>query len=176
MKKIIVYGSEYGTTKRYAQALSEKTGVSAVSYTEVSNLSSYNTIVYLGGLYAGGVLGLAKTVKRFPITAGQTFIIVTVGLADPKVQTNVDNIRRSISKQIPEAVYGSAKIFHVRGGIDYQKLHFGHRVMMKLLFDKAKNMPPEQQDEETRALVATYNQKVDFVNLDDLSEIIALLS
>ncbi|MPN24502.1 hypothetical protein SDC9_171901 [bioreactor metagenome] len=48
--------------------------------------------------------------------------------------------------------------------------------MMKLLFDKAKNMPPEQQDEETRALVATYNQKVDFVNLDDLSEIIALLS
>ncbi len=175
MEKIIVYGSEYGATKRYAEALSEKTGIKAFSYTQINSLSSYNTIIYLGGLYAGGVLGLAKTVKRFSINPNQTLIIVTVGLADPKVQTNANNIRYAISKQIPQAVYDSAQIFHIRGGIDYQKLHFSHKAMMKLLYEKLKKLPPEQRDEEARALIATYNQKVDFVNFESLEEIIAVL-
>jgi len=44
---------------------------------------------------------------------------------------------------------------------------------MKLLYNKVKNLPPEQQNAETKALIDTYNQKVDFVDLDSLSEIIA---
>ena len=52
MQKVIVYGSEYGTTKRYADELSNKTGVKAFAYTDVHNLTTYDKILYLGGLYA----------------------------------------------------------------------------------------------------------------------------
>ncbi|NMA51514.1 MAG: hypothetical protein GX949_00690, partial [Peptococcaceae bacterium] len=55
MDKIIIYGSQYGTTERYAGELSKRTGIKALSYEAVKDLSMYDTIIYLGGLYAGGV-------------------------------------------------------------------------------------------------------------------------
>ena len=175
MEKIIVYGSQYGTTKRYADELSKKTGIKALAYTEVSDLSAYDTILYLGGLYAGGVLGLAKTIKRCSVSANQTLIVVTVGLADPKVLSNTDHIKQSISKQLPSQLYNKATIFHLRGGIDYQKLSFIHKNMMKFIYNKTKDLPPDRQTEETKAMIETYNQKVDFVDMDSLNEIITAL-
>ena len=38
--------------------LSEQTGIPAVSYKDAPALSDKKIIVYLGGLYAGGILGL----------------------------------------------------------------------------------------------------------------------
>ena len=52
MEHIIVYGSQYGSTRRYAEKLSEQTGIPAVSYKDASTLSDKDIIVYLGGLYA----------------------------------------------------------------------------------------------------------------------------
>ena len=84
MENIILYGSKYGSTRRYAEALAEKTGIPAVRYEDAPGLSDKKTIVYLGGLYAGGVLGLSKTMRGFSLRDGQKLILVTVGLADPK--------------------------------------------------------------------------------------------
>ena len=58
MKRIVVYGSKYGTTKMYADELAKRLGVEAVSYKEIMNLDSYDSIIYLGGVYASGVLGM----------------------------------------------------------------------------------------------------------------------
>ena len=54
MKAIILYGSRYGSTRRYAKELSGQTGSPAVSYQQAPELSGMDTIIYLGGLYAGG--------------------------------------------------------------------------------------------------------------------------
>ena len=69
MESIILYGSRYGATRRYALALSERTGIPACSYRDKPDLSGKTLVVYLGGLYAGGVLGLAKTLRRFSLQA-----------------------------------------------------------------------------------------------------------
>ena len=79
MKKVIIYGSHYGTTRRYAEKLSELTGIEAINYSDVKDLSGYQTVIHMGGLYAGGVKGLKNTVKLLAdITR---LIVVTVGLA-----------------------------------------------------------------------------------------------
>lgn len=176
MKKIIIYGSKYGTTKRYAVELSNKTGIKVISYDKARDLSTYDTIVYLGGLYAGGVLGLSKTIKSLPPNSKQTVIIVTVGLADTKDSVNTDKIKSSIRKQIPKDIYDKAKKFHLRGGIDYQKLELKHKIMMKFLYNKVKKIPLEKQTVEMKAMIDTYNQKVDFVDFDSLTDIIEILS
>ena len=49
MKKIILYGSKYGSTRRYAEKLSEQTGVPAINYQKAPNLSDMKIIAYLGG-------------------------------------------------------------------------------------------------------------------------------
>lgn len=48
--------------------------------------------------------------------------------------------------------------------------------MVGLLYKKCKNIPEEQRDEETKDLIETYNQIVDFVNFDDLDEIVSDLN
>ena len=62
--KIIIYGSQYGTTKKYAEELAKRTIIESESYEDVADIDKYNTVVYIGGLYAGGVLGMKKTLAR----------------------------------------------------------------------------------------------------------------
>ena len=49
MQTIILYGSQYGTTKRYADRLAEQTGLPAVSYESAGDLSRYTQVVIWEG-------------------------------------------------------------------------------------------------------------------------------
>ena len=173
MKTIILYGSEYGATRRYAEKLAEQTGLPAVSYEKAGSLAGCEQVVYLGGLYAGGVKGLKKTMKKLP--AGVRLILVTVGLADVQDPKNIENIRRSVRQQVPADILQNAALFHLRGGIDYGKLNFTHKTMMTLLYNHAKKLPPEQQNAETRAMIETFGKQVDFVDLAALRPIAAVI-
>lgn len=64
MKSLIVYGSEYGTTKRYAEKFAEMTDIPVVSYENTGELTEYDTVIHFGGLYAGGVKELKHTVRK----------------------------------------------------------------------------------------------------------------
>lgn len=172
MSNIIIYGSHYGTTKQYAKELSRRTNIEAISFKNVKEINDYDNIIYLGGLYAGGVLGMSKTIKKLNNTVNKKIIIVTVGLSDPMDEVNKNNIRNNIKKQMSKEIFEKAKIFHLRGGIDYSKLNFKHKTMMKLLYNAVKNLPKEKQTAEDRAMIETYNQKVNFVDFSSLDKII----
>ena len=172
MKSVILYGSRYGSARRYAQELSKQTDIPAVSYQEAPPLSKLETIVYIGALYAGGVLGLTKTLRRQSFGEHQRLVIVTVGLADPDILQNRENIRNALQKQIPAQLYGRAAVFHLRGAIDYQALSLGHRTMLALLHRSLQKKPAEEWNEEDRALMETYGKQADFVDFASLRPII----
>ena len=173
VNSIIIYGSRYGSTKRYAERLAEITGLKAVFFKDVKSVAGYDRIVYLGALCAGGVMGLKKTVDH--LSANQELIVATVGLADPTDAENVNHIRGCIKEQVPASHYDESKIFHLRGAIDYSKLGLKHRIMMKLLYSKVLKIPEAERNAEVRALIATYGKQVDFVNLDTLEPIVKAL-
>ena len=172
MSNIIIYGSHYGTTKQYAKELSRRTNIEAISFENVKEINNYDKIIYLGGLYAGGVLGMTKTLKKLNKISNKTIILVTIGLSDPTDEKNINNIRNNIKIQIQKEIFEKAKIFHLRGGIDYSKLNFVHKTMMKLLYNAVKNVPNEKQTAENRAMIETYNKKVDFIDFSGLDKII----
>ena len=173
MNKIIIYGSCYGTTKQYAEELSKRTNIKAVSFKEVtSQINEYDNIIYLGGLYAGGVLGLLKTLKKIKNISDKKIILVTVGLADPTIEENKTNIRKQLKSQISKEIFENITIFHLRGGIDYSKLNFGHKTMLKLLYNSVKKLPEDAQTPEDKAMIETYNKKVNFVDFSSLDKII----
>ena len=148
MKSIILYGSRYGSARRYAQELSKQTGIPDVSYQEAPLLSELETVVYIGALYAGGVLGLTKTLRRQSFGEHQRLVIVTVGLADPDILQNRENIRNALQKQIPAQLYGRAAVFHLR------------------------KKPAEEWSEEDKALMETYGKQADFVDFVSLRPIV----
>ena len=173
MNSIIIYGSHYGTTKEYAEELSKRTNIKAISFKKFNQqINDYDNIIYLGALYAGGVLGMSKTLKKLNNISNKKILIATVGLSDPTDEVNKNNIRNNIKNQIPKEVLEKAKIFHLRGGIDYSKLNFAHKTMMKLLYNAVKNLPNEKQTAEDRAMIETYNKKVNFINFSSLDKII----
>ncbi|SEF85111.1 hypothetical protein SAMN04487934_10455 [Eubacterium ruminantium] len=95
-----------------------------------------------------------------------------MGLADPTDEKNIDNIRMKMKTQVSQELYNKAKIFHLRGGIDYSELGFLHKKMMGLVYKKAVTVPEEERDAELSAMIETYNKQVDFVDFDSLDPIV----
>ena len=76
---------------------------------------------------------------------------------------------------MPEHLLKDASLFHLRGGIDYSKLNFKHKTMMKMLYHSLKNKPFESLTQEDKEMIETYNKKVDFVDYDLLKQILNAL-
>ena len=167
---IIIYGSLHGSARRYAERLSEITGFDSVSFKEVKNVDCFNRIIYIGAIYAGGILGLKKILSR--ISLNQKILVATVGVTDPDDAEFVGNMKALLKTLLPPDLYDESRIFHLQGAIDYNKLGVIHRILMSMLHSKTAKMPKEKLNAESRALVETYGKKVDFIDFDKLNPIV----
>ena len=172
-KSLIVYGSQYGTAKRYADQLALKTGYEVVDYHDVKSLEDYDRIIYFGSLYAGRVTGLKKTAAK--LLPQQELIIATVGLVDTADPENVATIRRTLRELIPAANYDEQKVFHLRGAIDYDHMGLKHRLMMSVVHSKIAKMPEAERNAECRVVYDTYGKVVDYVDFEALKAILSIV-
>ena len=77
---LVLYGSKYGTARRYAEEFARRAGTAAVSV-KGRVPAAEGITVFFGALYMGRVYGLKRAVKK---AAGcSRLLVVTVGLADP---------------------------------------------------------------------------------------------
>ena len=159
-RAIIIYGSQYGSTKRYAEHLSEMTGIEAVTFKDAEDIDLYERVLFMGALYAGSVLGLKKTVSK--MSPKQELV------TDPE---NIAYIRHSIKERVPEHFYDETRIFHLHGAIDYSHLSLKHRMMMAVIHSKISKMPEEKLNTEAKTILATYGKKVDYVDFQTLDNL-----
>ena len=54
------------------------------------------------------------------------------------------------------------RFFHFRGGMDYSKMSFLHRAMMKMLKSSIEKKPLSQRTDEDEGILSTFGGKVDF--------------
>ena len=166
MKQILLYGSRYGTVRRYAQELSRRTGVPAASYDRAPALENMERVVYLGSLYAGGVTGLRQILKKLPDKAALT--VATVGLADGADPQSAAHIRASLKKQLGSR-FATTSWFHLRGSIDYRQLSLRHRAMMAALVLTLRKKAPAQLSDGDRMILNTYGGQLDLVDFSALN-------
>ena len=160
MKTVIIYGSCYGTSERYARELARQTGAELHAAKDLRDLTGCGLAVHIGGLYAGGLAGLRQTLRLLPPDCW--LMAVTVGLADPALPENVRNIRASLDR-------------HIRGGIRYDRLSLRHRMMMGMLRQTLLRRPAASLTEEDRLLLETYGKEVDFTDLSALEPIAGVI-
>ena len=127
-----------------------------------------NFVVFFGGLYAGVVNGLAGCVKHLPHSA--ELVLVTVGLADPAVEENHDEISKMVDKVITGELKNRTKVFHLRGGMDYSALSAKHKAMMWMLV-KVLLKTKKERSEEDQSLIDTYGSCIDFVDFSTLTPV-----
>jgi len=166
MKKVVVYGTHYGTSKTYATWIAESLNCDMYESKDAKKISfdDYDVVICGGGLYAGKILG-SDILSKYDLS-GKNRILFTVGLADTTLKENIDSIKKSVDKFVDDT--SNLKIFNFRGGIDYDKLNMIHRPMMKMLERK----PESDLTAENREFIKTFNSKVDFCNKESIKPLL----
>ncbi len=169
MNKVILYGSEYGSCKKYAEKLSQMLNIHACSYDKIASLKNFDTVIYLGAIYAGDIKGLKKTVSK--LKENVRLLVITVGLADPEDLLYIRRIREKIQKQLPPIQSERTRFYHLRGEMDYQSLSAIHKSMVTMVYKQVKNLPMEEQTADARALASAFQEKVDYMDYQRLQEV-----
>ena len=162
---IVVYKSVYGSTSTYAAWISRALDARLARSKEVTpvELGEYDTVIYGGGLYAGGIAG----VKLITKTHCKNLIIFTVGLADP----NTTNYSTIIDRLSPE-IRANAQFFHLRGGVDYKRLSIIHRIMMAMKKREILKKSANELTGEDREFLETYGCQIDFCDKESIKPLI----
>ena len=162
-KILVVYNSKYGHTKKYTQWLAERLNADVCESKNLKSalLDDYSTILFGSGLYAGSNKAALLIVKHFEQIKDKKVVLFTCGLADVTNETNIININKALDEVISPEIRNKIKIFHVRGGIDYDNLSIVHKTMMKMLHLKLSKTPADELNDEDREFMATYGQTID---------------
>ena len=169
-KSVVIYSSVYGSTKQYAQWLAEALDCGCLEAKDISpaSLLEYDTLLFGGGLYAGG-LTVAPLVKRcLPLMENRRMAVFTVGIADPDSRENRDHIRTELQKTFTAEELAAFRLFHLRGALDYSRMGLKHRAMMAMLKMVLQKKKPAERSEEDQQLLDTYGGSVSFLNRDSL--------
>jgi len=154
----VIYKSKHGTTKQYAQWIAEELGASLFEASSIkhSQVAVYDTVIYGGGLYAGGIDGIKLVTKN----RSKSLIVFTVGLADPNTTDYAD----ILTKNFTQEQLSKTKVFHLRGGIDYKKLGVVDKSLMAILRKMAAKKKQAELSDEDKVFLDTYGGKLDFTN------------
>lgn len=140
--KAIVYASQTGFTRRYAQLLSEKTGVPAYSVKEAARaLRRKDDIFYMGWLMGGKVSGLDRALERYTIRG-----VGIVGMTPWGNGTLWEEAESCGGFSLT-----GAAVFYFRGGYVPEKLNFMQRMMMKLMTSSVAKDVEQKGEDATEA-------------------------
>ncbi|MBO5353325.1 MAG: flavodoxin domain-containing protein [Lachnospiraceae bacterium] len=165
-KTVVIYESKYGFTKRYALWISQALSCPIFERKNFhpQDFSKYDTIIYGGGLYAGGVSGIKLLTKNYPQISNKHIVLFTCGLTSTDNPTNITHIQTELAKVLSHEMLNHISLFHLRGGIDYAKLSFIHKTMMNMLKKMLSQKSDTELTAEDRQLLETYGKSVDFTD------------
>ena len=165
-KTLVIYSSKYGHTKKYAEWLAEDLSADICDDKNLKKemLNNYSVLLFGSSLFAGKNKAALLIVKYFEQMKDKKVVLFTCGLADVSNETNTIGINKALDRVITPEIRNKIKIFHVRGGIDYDNLSFLHKTMMKMLHSKVSKMSENELNDENKEFLATYGQKVDFMD------------
>lgn len=170
MNAVVIYGSCYGSTQAYAEYIAQELSCPAVSAKEVTraDVEGRELIVFGGGAYAGSIAGAKRAAKLEKYFGQAKLLCFTCGLADPAKAKTQDEARALLNKAFP--LHAGMPVFCLRGNMDYARLSAGHRAMMAMLIAFLKRK--KERSEEDEQLLATYGQKIEFLDLSTAQPLI----
>ncbi|MGN0383159.1 MAG: hypothetical protein ACI4DS_02730 [Eubacterium sp.] len=163
----IIYESCTGFTKKYAQLLSEETGLKAYTIKEAGKtISKGSKVIFMGWLKAGNLQGYKKICRKYNIS-----IACAVGMGIPNEKTVKEVIERH---HIPV----STKVFVLQGGLKLEALTGINKFMMNIV---VQNMLPQLEKKENKtpeeiAAIEMVKNGHDYVSVENLKPVIELIN
>lgn len=157
MKAMVVYHSQTGFTKRYAQWIAEEADTECVDLEEAKKRSfdGYDAIVFGGWACAGGISKLKWFKSHMDAWAGKKLIVYCVG-ASPAENPEIPKAMRD---NFSDAQWERVKVFYLPGGLNYERMPSVSRMMMKVFLKTLK--AKKDKTEEEKAMVEMLSHSYD---------------
>ena len=156
----IVYVSNAGSSKRYAEMLSEKTGYPCYAFSD-SDKAVGTDVIFIGWVMAGAVQGLSEARVKF----GTLKAVVAVGMMKSDSQDAAVKEKNSISEPY----------FSLAGAFDIKKLSGMYKMMMGMMVKMIKGKLKESDDPKAKEVVEKFEEGFDMVSEENLGDILAFL-
>lgn len=146
MKTVVIYHSQTGFTKRYAQWIAEAAGADRLTLAEAKKekLDGYDTIVYGGWACGGGISKLRWFLAHMEGWAGKKLIVFCVG-GSPAESPDIEPALR---KNFTQAQLQRVRVFYCPGGFSYEKMPLPSRLMMRLFRTALRGKKGKTEAEE----------------------------
>ena len=169
MKGIILYASKYGSTKRYAEWLAEKTGFDCVETkkAKIEDVKQYDTILLGGGIYASGIAGLSFLKKNITQLREKKVIVFCDG-ASPYEERAFQQI---VAHNLKDSLAG-LPCFYCRGAWDPDAMSLADRTLCRMLQKAVAKKKPEDCEIWEKALLEAGDQKHDWTDRSYLAPIL----
>ena len=135
----IVYSSNTGHTRQYAELLQEATGYPTFPLDKLPAYVRGDDAIYLGWLMAGHVMGLSRAQSRLNVRC----VVATGMTPESEEQTASVHKQNGLADGVP--------LFYLQGGYDFSKLRGIYKMMMKVKGKELLGRFDAKSDEEKKA-------------------------
>lgn len=160
MKTLIIYTSQTGFTKKYAEWLAQKTGGDMLELKEVQKkddafFSGYEAIVYGGWVMAASVVKVKWFLNKAASWKDKKLAIYCVG-GSPNDNPDVEVM---LNKLLDQEQREYIKAFYCQGGFNYERMNAPSRLAMKMFVSalKKKKDPTEEEKIMTEMVATSYD-------------------
>lgn len=170
MNAIVIYKTKYGSTKTYAEWISAELNCPIADAKTVSadSLSSYDTIIYGGGLYAETINGVSLITKNFDKLKDKKLIVYTTGLTPIDCRDYYDKM--VIEKNFKPEILDKIKVYNFLGKMVVDELSLVHRTALKTL--KKIMQGKENPTEMEKLLIDLCDADDDFTDRNAINDLI----
>lgn len=157
MKAIVIYNSQTGFTKRYAQWTAEETKAECLelSATKKKDLSACEVIIFGGWARGGSISKINWFKSNMDKWKDKKLIVFCVG-AGP-----IDNpeIEPALKQNFSDTELEKVNLFYCPGGINYEKMPVSSKLMMKMFLNMltAKKNKTDTELEMIKMLSTSYD-------------------
>lgn len=157
MKTVVIYNSQTGFTKRYAQWIAEATGADCLelSVAKKESMAAYEAIIFGGWACAGGISKLSWFKRNIDKWADKKLIVFCVG------GSPIDNpeVEPALKKNFTESELKKVSVFYCPGGFNYEKMSVPSKFMMKMFIKtlKSKKDKTESDKEMIKIISSSYD-------------------
>ncbi len=157
MKTVVIYNSQTGFTRRYAQWIAEAAGADCLELSDAKkkDLAAYEAIIFGGWACAGSISKISWFKKNMDQWADKKLVVFCVGggsIDNPEIDTA---LKRSFNESEQEKV----KVFYCPGGFNYEKMSMPSKLMMKMFVKtlKAKKDQTEEEQMMVKMISSSYD-------------------
>lgn len=152
-KPVIVYCSQTGFTKRYADWLAEEYGCRAIPFKErkAADIENASVVIFCSWFHAGGLKG-AKWLKGMLTEYPEKhFVVVGCGAYPmPSEKWPQSEIDEAFEKSLSCSVHPNVECFYCQGGFNFDGLGTPDKVAMRMFF---KMLEKKREDDPRNAEV-----------------------